>query len=91
MSRTDVNVERVRQMLQSDHRLSVRVIADELGLGKSSLADYHRRFEHKEGARQEGTLSARHEARHVGCQLVTAIAMITRRLTIPECLRVFGR
>ena len=36
-SRTDVNVERVRQMLQSDHRLSVRVIADELVLGKSQV------------------------------------------------------
>ena len=36
-SRTDVNAERVRQMLQSDHRLSVRVIADELVLGKSQF------------------------------------------------------
>ena len=27
----------------------------------------------------------------MGCQLVTAIAMITRRLTIPEYPRVFGR
>ena len=32
-SKTDVAVERFRQMLQSDRRLTVRMIANKLGLG----------------------------------------------------------
>ena len=31
-SKTDENVERVRQKVRSDHRLTVRMIADELGM-----------------------------------------------------------
>ena len=35
--RTDVNIKHVRQMLQKDRRLTVRMIADELDLGKSQV------------------------------------------------------
>ena len=36
-SRTDENVERVRQKVRSDHRLTVRMIADELGMNSKRL------------------------------------------------------
>ena len=36
-SRTDENVERVRQKVRSDHRLSVRMIADELGMNSENV------------------------------------------------------
>lgn len=35
-SRTDNNVDRVRQLLKSDRRLSTRLIGDELGLARRS-------------------------------------------------------
>ena len=36
-SRTDENVERVRQIVRSDHRFTVRIIADELGMNSERL------------------------------------------------------
>ena len=36
-SRTDKNVERVRQKVRSDRRLTVSMIADELGMNSESL------------------------------------------------------
>ena len=36
-SRTDENVERVRQKLRSDRRLTVRMIADELGMNSERV------------------------------------------------------
>ena len=36
-SRTDENVECVRQKVQSDHRLTVKIIADELGMNSKRV------------------------------------------------------
>ena len=36
-SRTDENVERVRQKVRSDRRLTVRIIADELGMNSERV------------------------------------------------------
>ena len=36
-SRTDENVERVRQKVRSDRRLTVRMIADELGMNSERV------------------------------------------------------
>ena len=36
-SKTDENVEHVRQNVQSDHRLTVRMIADELGMNSERV------------------------------------------------------
>ena len=36
-SRTDENVERVRQKVQSDRRLTVRMIVDELGMNSERI------------------------------------------------------
>ena len=36
-SRTDENVARVRQKVRSDHRLAVRIIADELGMNSERV------------------------------------------------------
>ena len=36
-SRTDENVERVRQKVQSDRRLTVRLMADELGMNSERV------------------------------------------------------
>jgi transposase len=36
-SRIDDNVQRVREMLNSDHRLSVRMVADEIGIDKMTV------------------------------------------------------
>ena len=36
-SRTDENVERVRQKVRSDHRFTVRIIADELGMNSERV------------------------------------------------------
>ena len=40
-SRTDENVERVRQKVRSDRRLTVRIIVDELGLNSERGMENH--------------------------------------------------
>ena len=45
-SRTDANVEHVRQMICSDHQLMIQIIVDELNINRDCLEDYPRRFEH---------------------------------------------
>ena len=38
-SKTDVNVERVKSLVRSDRRLTIRLIAEQLNLNKSTVHD----------------------------------------------------
>ena len=59
-SRTADNVERVKQMVPGDCRLTVRMIADELEINRDSvLEDYHGRFEYAEDLCEDGAKASR--------------------------------
>ena len=55
-NRTNENVERVREKVHSDCRLTVRMIADELSMNsEEGVEDHYRRSGDEEGLCENGT------------------------------------
>ena len=53
-SKTHDNVERVRSLVRSDHRLTMRMISSELNLNRFTV-DFNTGFGHEKSVRQDGS------------------------------------
>ena len=54
-SKTDNNVERVRSLVRSDRRLTLRMISSELNLNRFTVPNFNTGFGHEKSVHQDGS------------------------------------